>query len=104
MYRGAALDPPRMCGRRHLPHVVTTVNTMVKMMPAQGPASCPALTPSGSGARAPLTLSPNGSGIHFFQVRVKTATKQDSFAKEISILVLAGAGGFEPPRRGIKIH
>jgi hypothetical protein len=66
---------------------------MVKMMPARAPASSQA-----------LTLSPNGSGIHFFQMRVNTAAGQDSFAKEFSILVLAGAGGFEPPRRGIKIR
>jgi hypothetical protein len=61
------------------------------MVPARGLASSPA-----------LTFSPNGSGIYFFQMRVKIAAGQESFAKEFSILVLAGAGGFEPPNGGIK--
>jgi hypothetical protein len=63
------------------------------MVPARGLASSPA-----------LTFSPNGSGIYFFQMRVKIAAGQESFAKEFSILVLAGAGGFEPPNGGIKIR
>jgi hypothetical protein len=35
---------------------------------------------------------------------VMTVAGRDSFTQEFSILVLAGAGGLEPPRRGIKIR
>jgi hypothetical protein len=44
------LDPPQTRSRRHILGVVTTVNTMVKTMPAHGPVSCPAPTPSKCGA------------------------------------------------------
>src|SRR5262249_12982699 len=58
------LDPPQTRPRRHLPGVVITVNTMVKMMPAHGPASCPRRTPRGTCGLAiaygtPMPASPS---------------------------------------------
>jgi hypothetical protein len=44
------------------------------------------------------------AGENHFQMRSKSAREQSFFRKEFKMLILAGAGGIEPPNGGIKIR